>query len=113
AALAKAPPLPAVNYGLVGKTAPKLLTTPSKLPKASTVVITWAEAESARFSTFSAPAAPLCLTVKGREEPGQDGRNIPQTSCLAALRTGPTGAITGRFEINGTTVLLFKSNTHL
>ena len=43
--LANAPPLPAVNYGLVGKTAPKLLTTPSKLPKASTVVITWAEAE--------------------------------------------------------------------
>ena len=40
AALAKAPPLPAVNYGLVGKTAPKLLTAPSKLPKASTVVIT-------------------------------------------------------------------------
>ena len=39
-ALANAPPLPAVNYGLVGKTAPKLLTTPSKLSKASTVVIT-------------------------------------------------------------------------
>ena len=38
--LANAPPLPAVNYGLVSKTAPKLLTTPSKLPKASTVVIT-------------------------------------------------------------------------
>ena len=44
--LANAPPLPAVNYGLVGKPAPSLLPTPSgRLPKASVVVMTWASAE--------------------------------------------------------------------
>ena len=44
--IANAPPLPVVNYGLLGQQAPSLLTTPSnELPKASTVVITWTNAE--------------------------------------------------------------------
>jgi hypothetical protein len=44
--LANGPPLPAVNYGLVGKQAPSLLRTPSgQPPKALAVVMTWADAE--------------------------------------------------------------------
>jgi hypothetical protein len=44
--LANGPPLPAVNYALVGKQAPTLPPTQSgPLPKASVVVMTWAEAE--------------------------------------------------------------------
>jgi hypothetical protein len=44
--IANAPPLPVVNYGLLGRQAPSLPTTPSgELPKASTVVITWTNAE--------------------------------------------------------------------
>ena len=36
--IANGPPLPAVNYGLVGKQAPSLLPTPAgKLPQASTI----------------------------------------------------------------------------
>src|ERR1700722_3101885 len=46
AAVANPPPLPAVDYGLVGREPPKLLPTPAgTLPQASTVVMTWAEAE--------------------------------------------------------------------
>src|SRR5471030_982402 len=44
--IADAPALPVVNYALVGKQAPGLLSAPAgALPKASAVVITWAEAE--------------------------------------------------------------------
>src|ERR1700719_2800286 len=46
AGVADAPPLPVVNYALVGKPAPGLPSTPAgTLPKASAVVITWADAE--------------------------------------------------------------------
>ncbi len=44
--IAHAPPLPVVNYGVVGKQAPSPLpTSAGRLPKASTVVMTWADAE--------------------------------------------------------------------
>src|SRR5215510_3148415 len=44
--IANAPPLPVVNYGLLGQQAPSLPTMPAnELPKASAVVITWTDAE--------------------------------------------------------------------
>jgi hypothetical protein len=39
------PALPVVNYQLLGKSAPILPPMPATLPKADTVVITWADAE--------------------------------------------------------------------
>jgi hypothetical protein len=45
AGLANAPPLPAIDFGLVGKAAPTLPVTPPSLPKAETIIITWADAE--------------------------------------------------------------------
>ena len=49
--ISNGPPLPAVNYGLVGKEAPSLLPTPlGNLPAASAVVITWADAEWAALN---------------------------------------------------------------
>src|SRR5208282_3660459 len=95
--IANGPPLPAVNYGLVGKQAPSLLPTPAgKLPHASAVVITWADAEwAARYSKFSARAAPPCRTATGREVLGRAGRNILRTCRRAGLRIGPSGAIPG------------------
>ena len=62
--IAHGPPLPAVNYGLVGKQAPGLLPTPAgKLPQASAVVITWADAEwAALHHVFCAGSAAMPYT---------------------------------------------------
>src|ERR1700744_6079324 len=44
--LSDGPPLPAIDYSLVGKKAPVLLDTPKdKLPNASAVVLCWTSAE--------------------------------------------------------------------
>ena len=66
--IAKGPRLPIVTYELVGKQAPSLLPTPEgELPKASAVVLTWADAEWRHCSMFSARAAPPCHTATDRE----------------------------------------------
>jgi nucleoside phosphorylase len=112
-ALANAPPLPAVNYGLVGKTAPKLLTTPSKLPKASTVMITWAEAEWAALQhVFCAGGSTMPYSQRSK------GTWTGWEKYSANLMSGGPSDWTywgyyRAIEINGKTVLLFKSNTHL
>ena len=111
--LANGPPLPAVNYGLVGKKAPNLLTTPGKLPKASTVVITWARPNGRRFSTCSAPAAPT-MPYSERSRGTWTGwekysANLPSGGPSDWTYWGYYRTV----EINGKTVLLFKSNTHL
>src|ERR1700691_458152 len=60
-AIADGPPLPVVNYALVNKSAPTLLSTPAgKLPKASAIVITWANAEWAALQhVFCSSAATM------------------------------------------------------
>src|ERR1700722_14799705 len=111
--LAKAPPLPAINYALVGKQAPKLLTTPGTLPKASTVVITWAGAEWAALEhAFCAGGSTMPYSQRSR------GTWTGWEKYSANLMSGGPSDWTywGYYravEINGTTVLLFKSNTHL
>ena len=66
--IANGPPLPAVNYGLVGKQAPSLLPTPAgKLPQASAVVITWADAEWAALQhVFCAGSATMPYSNRTR-----------------------------------------------
>jgi hypothetical protein len=113
-ALANAPPLPPVNFAAVAKAAPVLLATPAgQLPKASAVVITWAEAEWAALQHV------FCA----------GGSSMPYSDRLLGTWPGwqeyssnmPAGAPAGwtywghyrLVEIGGDPVLLFKSNTHL
>jgi hypothetical protein len=113
-AIADAPPLPPVNFAAIGKAAPVLLATPAgQLPKASAVVITWAEAEWAALQHV------FCA----------GGGTMPYSDRLLGTWPGwqeyssnmPAGAPPGwtywgyyrLVEIGGSAVLLFKSNTHL
>jgi hypothetical protein len=113
-AIADAPPLPLVNFAAVGKTAPVLLSTPAgQLPKASTVIITWAEAEWAAIQhVFCAGGSSMPYSDRSRGTwPGWQEYSSDR----------PAGAPAGwtywgyyrLVEIGGSAVLLFKSNTHL
>jgi len=112
--LANAPRLPAVNYGLVGKQAPKLLSASSgRLPTASAVVITWAEAEWAALQhVFCAGGSAMPYSERSRgswagwEKYSED---LPSGHSSDWTYWGYYRPV----EINGETVLLFKSNTHL
>jgi hypothetical protein len=111
--LTNAPPLPTVNYALLGKTAPTLPTTPTRLPQAQTVVITWADAEWAALQHVfcgGASTMPYSSRTKG-SWPGW----------VKYVENLPSGAASGwdfwgeyrLVELTGTPVLLWKSNTHL
>jgi hypothetical protein len=112
--LGNAPPLPAVNYALVGKPAPKLLPSQSgRLPNASTVVITWAESEWAALQhVFCAggSAMPYSERSRGTWSGWEEySANLPYHRPSGWSYWGYYRPV----EINGATVLLFKSNTHL
>jgi hypothetical protein len=112
--IADGPPLPPVNYGLVGKEAPSLLPTPAgSLPKASAVVITWADAEWAALQhVFCSGSSPMPYSDRTR------GTWAGWEKYSAKL---PAGAPSGwtywgyyrLVQVSGNPVLLFKSNTHL
>ena len=86
--LANAPPLPAVNYGLVGKPAPSLLPTQSgSLPKASAVVITWASAEWAALEhVFCAGGSDDALQREVARDLGRLGAIFRQPAVRPAVR---------------------------
>jgi nucleoside phosphorylase len=112
--ISNGPPLPPVNYGLVGKQAPSLLPTPtSNLPKASALVITWADPEWAALQhVFCAGNSPMPYSDRSR------GTWPSWEKYSAKLSSGAPSNWTywGYYrlvEISGKPVLLFKSNTHL
>lgn len=112
--LANGPPLPAVNYALVGKQAPTLPPTQSgPLPKASVVVMTWAEAEWAALQhVFCAGGSAMPYSERLRGSwPGWEkySANLPSNRPSDWSYWGYYRTV----EINGEVVLLFKSNTHL
>jgi nucleoside phosphorylase len=113
-ALANGPPLPAVNYGLVGKQAPSLLPTRSgQLPKASAVVMTWADAEWAALEhVFCAGGSPMPYSERSRGEwAGWEkySAHLPSDKPSGWSFWGYYRTV----QVSGETVLLFKSNTHL
>jgi nucleoside phosphorylase len=113
-AIAKGPPLPVVNYALVGKTAPSLPATPSGgLPKASAVVITWAEAEWAALQhVFCAGGSTMPYSDRSRGAwPGWQkyAKNLPSGGPSSWTYWGYCRLA----QVSGKAVLLFKSNTHL
>lgn len=112
--LANAPPLPAVNYGLVGKQAPSLLSTQSgQLPKASAVVMTWASAEWAALEQVfcgGGSAMPYSERSRGTWAGWEKySANLPSDRPSGWSYWGYYRTV----EIHGKVVLLFKSNTHL
>ncbi len=112
--IANTPPLPVVDYAAVGQTAPKLLDTPAgALPKASAVVITWAEAEwAAMQQVFCAGGATMPYGDRTRSDWSgwrTYSKNLPGGAPSGWTEWGSYRLV----EIGGKPVLLFKSNTHL
>jgi nucleoside phosphorylase len=108
------PALPVINWSLVGQSAPKLLTGPSgTLPTADAIVITWADAEWAALEhVFCTSATPM---------PYSDRATSSWSGWTKYAKNLPQGAPSGwdfwgewrLVQIGDSTVLLFKSNTHL
>ena len=108
------PELPAINYSSVGQQAPKLLTTPvDSLPQANVVVITWAEAEWAAMQhVFCNGGSPMSYSA--RDESSWSGwqkydKDMPSGAPSDWTYWGNYRLV----QIQGQSVLLFKSNTHL
>src|SRR6202034_238151 len=102
------PPLPAINWGAIGQQAPQLLDTPSELPAANAVVITWAETEWAAMEhVFCNSSSSMPYSM----------RNESSWSGWVKYSDGaPRGlGYWGYYrlvQIGAAKVLLFKSNTH-
>jgi nucleoside phosphorylase len=113
-ALASAPPLPVVNYSAVGASAPTIGTTPAnKLPQASAVVMTWADAEWAALQQVfcqGGSAMPYSERARGMW-PGWEklSSNLP----AGAPSNWDYWGYYRLVQVSGKPVLLFKSNTHL
>ena len=114
AAIRTTPPLPVVDYAAVGADAPVLLTTPANsLPKASAVVITWAEAEWAALQQVFCQGG-TTMPYGDRSRGDWSGwqtysQDLPANAPSGWTEWGSTRLV----EIAGKPVLLFKSNTHL
>jgi nucleoside phosphorylase len=113
-AILRGPSLPVVKYGLVGKTAPTLLPTASgSLPKASAIVITWADAEWAALQHVFC-AGGFTMPYGDRSRGGWPGwqkydKNLPSGAPSSWTFWGYYRLV----QVSGKAVLLFKSNTHL
>jgi nucleoside phosphorylase len=113
-ALTDGPPLPAVDFALVGRTAPGLPSTSSSaLPQAAAVVITWADAEWAAMQQVfcgSGSAMPYSERTRGTWPGWQKfASDLPSGAPSGWDYWGYYRLVT----LGGTSVLLFKSNTHL
>jgi hypothetical protein len=113
-ALADGPPLPAVNFGAVGKTAPGLAaTSPGSLPQATAVIITWADAEwAAMQQVFCAGGSSMPYSDRARGTwPGWQkySSRLPAGAPSGWTYWGYYRLVT----LGANAVLLFKSNTHL
>ena len=112
--ISNTPPLPVVDYAAVGGQAPVLPTTPSgSQPKATAVVITWAEAEWAALQqVFCQGATTMPYADRSRADwPGWEtyAQDLPADAPSGWTEWGSIRLV----EVAGRTVLLFKSNTHL
>ncbi|MGA9851111.1 MAG: hypothetical protein WBQ45_26180 [Roseiarcus sp.] len=112
--IADGPPLPVVKYSAVGKTAPSQPPTPrGGQPKATAVVMPWAEAEWAALQhVFCAGGSAMPYSARSRST--WTGWEEYSTN----LKSGGPSDWTywGYYrlvEVSGKPVLLFKSNTHL
>ena len=106
--ISNTPSLPAIDWSTIGAQAPALLDTPAVLPKADTVLITWAAAEWAALEQVFCSSSTSMLYGK---------RNQDSWSGWLKYSDGvPAGlGYWGYYrlvEVASSKVLLFKSNTH-
>ena len=101
------PSLPPVNWAAIGQQAPQLLATPSEIPAANAVVITWAEPEWAAMQQVFCSSTSMPYTK--RNEGSWSGWVKYNDSVPKGL--GYWGYYR-LVQITGARVLLFKSNTH-
>jgi nucleoside phosphorylase len=109
------PALPAINWSAIGASAPTLLTTPSSLPAADVVVITWAEAEWAAMQHVFVQSS-QSMSYSSASTSSWSGWVKYIASMPAAPSSDSDWSYWGYYRlvsVNGTKVLLFKSNTHL
>ena len=112
--ISNTPPLPVVDYAAAGGSAPVVAATPSGgLPKASAVVITWAEAEwAAMQQVFCQGGTTMPYSDRSRGNwPGWQtyAQDLPKGAPSGWTEWGSYRLV----EIAARPVLLFKSNTHL
>ncbi len=105
------PDLPAIDWSVVGRSAPTLLTTSSEIPLAEVVVITWTDAEWAALEHVFCGSATE-MSYGARTDDTWSGwqrytKNIP------TIKGWPSWGEYRCVQINAAPVLLFKSNTHL
>ena len=106
--ISNTPALPAVNWTAIGATAPRVLETPSSLPIAGAVVITWAEPEWAALEqVFCGNGSPMDYSK----------RNTSSWSGWVKYNDGAPRdqGYWGYYrlvQMGDLRVLLFKSNTH-
>ena len=109
------PDLPAIDWDVIGNQAPTLLDTPAEqMPKADIVVMTWASAEWAALQHVfvqSDVAMPYSDSSSGEWDGWQKyDLDMPYYPSSGSWDYWGYYRLV---EINGKTVLLFKSNTHL
>jgi nucleoside phosphorylase len=106
--LTNTPPLPVINWSSIGQQAPQLLNTPSELPTADAVVITWAEPEWAALEHV------FCNSGTSMAYTQQNTGSWP--GWIKYSDGAPSGLdYWGYYRLVGigsAKVLLFKSNTH-
>jgi nucleoside phosphorylase len=106
------PPLPVIDFGKVGKTAPAVTASPVGLPRADVIVLCWAESEWAALQhVFVSGSQAMPYSDAGRSSwPGWSKLTSPQAP------HGVTEGYWGYYRLVSSgqkEVLLFKSNVHL
>lgn len=112
--ISNTPDLPSIDWSLVEQTAPKLLDNKSStLPAADAIVITWADAEWAAMQHVFC-ASDVSMPYNSRNRGSWSGWTKYDDGLPAKTISGWTFWGEWRLvQIGTTTVMLFKSNTHL
>jgi hypothetical protein len=106
--IANTPPLPAINWASVGAQGPQLLTTPSQLPQADAVVITWAESEWAAMQQVFCNGNATMAYSKGSESSWSGWVKYEDGAPSELGYWGYYRLV----RVGAAQVLLFKSNAH-
>jgi nucleoside phosphorylase len=106
--IANTPPLPAIDWSVIGLQAPQLMDTPTQLPAVDAVVVTWAEPEWAAMEHVFC-SSDTNMPYSKRNEGSWSG--WVKFSAGASADLGYWGYYR-LVQVGGAKVLLFKSNAH-
>jgi nucleoside phosphorylase len=109
--IAHTPDLPAINWDVVGRSAPTPLSTPGEIPLADAVVITWTEAEWAALEHVFCGSGRE-MSYGARTDDSWSGWQL-YTKSIPTIKGWPSWGEFRCVQIDAAPVLLFKSNTHL